>query len=340
MSEQIDKLLEPISVSQPCGPDLSNDPSFDELEKLLKGKPEIEIGTVKKPAEPPDWQELRRQSAEFLGRSKHLRVAVILCCASIKTGGVAGFRDGLRLILVLLERHWAAVYPLLDASDNNDPTQRLNIVGALTAGRGASADWLRVVDYLYAAPVAAPKGAAAITFEQLISTKADSPDGAKLITAIRSANLDLAAVSLAIEQSSEAVRGIDQFLTKTVGNANAVSFEGLEKILGEMAAALKPLTGGQAAGQTGGSGTADAAAVNSFTGAIRSRADVLEALENICTYYQQAEPSSPVPFLLRRAQRLAKMDFVQAVQELNLANLDALRPSMGSAVEPGTPPTH
>jgi hypothetical protein len=32
------------------------------------------------------------------------------------------------------------------------------------------------------------------------------------------------------------------------------------------------------------------------------------------------------------------MDFVQALQELNLATIEALRPSMGSTVDPGAPP--
>jgi type VI secretion system protein ImpA len=62
------------------------------------------------------------------------------------------------------------------------------------------------------------------------------------------------------------------------------------------------------------------------------------ALESICQYYDQVEPGSPVPFLLRRAQKLATMNFVQAVQELNIAGLDALRPSMGSAIEGEAPP--
>jgi type VI secretion system protein ImpA len=66
---------------------------------------------------------------------------------------------------------------------------------------------------------------------------------------------------------------------------------------------------------------------------------VVRALDSICEYYRQIEPSSPVPYLLRRAQKLAKMDFVQAVQELNLTTVDGLRPSMGSAVEnPEAPP--
>ena len=69
------------------------------------------------------------------------------------------------------------------------------------------------------------------------------------------------------------------------------------------------------------------------TGPIRSREDVVRTLEAVCAYYQQAEPGSPVPYLLKRAQKLATMNFVEALQELALANLDALRPSMGSTIE-------
>jgi type VI secretion system protein ImpA len=69
------------------------------------------------------------------------------------------------------------------------------------------------------------------------------------------------------------------------------------------------------------------------SGSIRSREDVVQALESVCEYYRQVEPCSPVPFLLKRAQKLAMMDFVQAVQELNVATLDSLRPSLGSGVE-------
>jgi hypothetical protein len=45
-----------------------------------------------------------------------------------------------------------------------------------------------------------------------------------------------------------------------------------------------------------------------------------------------------VPYLLRRVQKMVKMNFIQTVQELNLATVDALRPAMGSALDADTPP--
>ena len=83
MNELVKKLLQPVSTEQPCGPDLSNDSRFDELATILKGKAEVEIGSVKKPAEPPDWRQLKNKSAEIFDQCKHLHPAVMLCCAAM-----------------------------------------------------------------------------------------------------------------------------------------------------------------------------------------------------------------------------------------------------------------
>lgn len=348
MKETIEKLLQPVSPDQPCGPDLSNDPSFDALETLLKGKPEVEIGSVLKPAEPPDWNELRKQSAEYLGKSKHLRVATMFCGSLLKTGGVEGFRDGLQFIRGLLEQHWAAFYPLLDPEDNNDPEMRLNILRALTLERGAlAAGWLTIVDSLYAAEVCRPRGMAPVTFDQVLSIKQNPPDGSsvsKLGAAIRSAGGEaLAARHQALKELLEAVEGMDQFLTSTLGAGKTISFEVLENALKETLGLIAPyLAGGGAEAGEAGAATAEAggdgltgggAAGISVRGPVRSREDVVKVLDSICAYYDQVEPGSPVPYLLRRAQKMVKMNFVQAIEELNIATADALRPSMGSTVD-------
>src|SRR5512140_1074859 len=110
MNEAIEKLLAPVSAEQPAGPDLGYDPRQDELETLLKGKAEVEIGNLRHPAEPPDWGELREKSVELFEQTKSLRVATILCCSMLQTGGLAGFRDGLQLIRGLLENFWSTMY--------------------------------------------------------------------------------------------------------------------------------------------------------------------------------------------------------------------------------------
>jgi type VI secretion system protein ImpA len=351
MNELIEKLLQPISPEQPCGPDLSYDGRFDELETLLRGKPEIDTVNIKKPAEPPDWRQLQEKSAAFLKQSKDLRAAMMLCCSLLKTGGLTGFRDGLQLIRGLIEQYWNSLYPLLDPEDGNDPTYRLNILGALTAPRGSVTGWLAIIDGLYAAPLCQPKGAPAVTFEQLNAAKlrqsgaeaapAEGPALANLTPLLRASADGLALQHQALQEALEAMRLLDQFLATTLTAHKSMSFEELEKVLQAMLTAIEPFlpsgenqteTGAAQAGSQEGAGAGDGSII--VRGAIRSREDVVTALESICQYYDQVEPGSPVPFLLRRAQKLARMNFVEAVQELNLiAGLDALRPSMGSVIE-------
>jgi type VI secretion system protein ImpA len=351
MNEMVEKLLQPVSAEQPCGPDLSNEPSFGALETLLKGKPEVEMGAVQRPAEPPDWNELRRQSAAYLAKSKHLRVAVMFCGSLLKTEGTTGFRDGLQFIRGLLEQYWPTLHPQLDPEDNNDPERRLNILRALTLERGAmAAGWLTVVDYLYAAEVCRPKGLPPVIFDQILSARqkaTDDSEAAKLEAAIRSAGSDIAAVHYqAFKESLTAVQGIDQFLTTTVGASKAISFEVLENTLNELLGLMGAyLPGGTAeleastAGRGAQGSTVESATGISVRGPVKSRDDVVRVIDSICEYYQQVEPGSPVPYLLRRAQKIVKMNFVQTVQELNIATADTLRPSMGSAVDMNAPPS-
>ena len=59
----------------------------------------------------------------------------------------------------------------------------------------------------------------------------------------------------------------------------------------------------------------------------------MQTLERICQFYQQSEPSSPVPYILRRAQRIAKMNYMEIVNELTPDALSTVKVVTGP--EPG-----
>lgn len=370
MNALVEKLLQPISEAEPCGPDLSGQPAFDELARLLKGKPEVDVGSVKKPAEPPDWREVRGRSAEYLAQSRHLGVAMMFCAGALQTDGLAGFRDGMQLLSGLVEQFWPTVYPLLDVEENNDPTQRLNLLGALNSPRGTLRpevqQWLAINDYLHTAPLCRPKGSEAITLELILQAQRsagapvegqDAEEGAanvparmdlnQLHKAFRAASpAEIEAGHVAVSESLTALEAMDQFLTQNLGAGNTISFDELRKTLQEIQNALKAhLAGAATDGGAGGEAavgeptlgaSSQAGAVSAamaISGTVQSREDVVRAIDAICDYYRQAEPSSPVPYLLRRAQKMATMNFLEAMQELSLATADTLRPSLGTAVD-------
>jgi type VI secretion system protein ImpA len=359
MDPALARLLEPISADQPCGPDLGYDPRYDTIETLLKGKPEVDIGSVVKPAEPPDWGQLRSACLEFLQASRHLRPVVVLSCAALKTHGLPGFRDVVQVLRGLIEQRWATVYPLLDPDDNNDPQQRLNIISGLTAARGSyGLGWLQILGHLCTVPLCRPKGAPPITLDLIAASAAPRPapaEGAPAPTGPDAAEIARAFQSVGVEEISstrtvvteirEAIQGIDTFLTNTLGSSGTIAFTEIEGVLNEIDRALAAQLPDGAAGtagadasgtptEEGGSSAADAAGAGPITGAIRSRRDVVEMLQKICDYYERHEPGSPMPFMLRRTQKLATMNFVQMMEELNLASIDQLKSVMGSTVEP------
>src|SRR6185503_9742077 len=159
----VDDLLKPFSPEQPCGEDFAYHPSFQELESLVRGKPETQFS----PAEDPNWKELRDLSIAFCGQSKHLSAGVILSLCLLKTDGFTGLRDGLSLLRGLIEKYWDAVYPKLDPDDNNDPTERVNILNNISS----FGEPYRFILRLQQTPLCNSRGMGRVTLTDVLAAK-------------------------------------------------------------------------------------------------------------------------------------------------------------------------
>jgi len=67
-----------------------------------------------------------------------------------------------------------------------------------------------------------------------------------------------------------------------------------------------------------------------FSGQITSNQDVVKALDMIIVFYEQNEPSSPVPLLLKRAKRLVGRSFVDIIRNLSPDALSQVQMISGS----------
>ena len=136
---EVEPLLAEISAEAPGGADVEYDPEYFELEKLARGTPESRMGDVVKPAEEPEWREVKGAALKLSERTRDIRVGMILAIALLKGDGLAGFKDGVGLLRGMVERMWDHFYPKLDPDDNNDPTVRVNIFKGF-AGDALDAD--------------------------------------------------------------------------------------------------------------------------------------------------------------------------------------------------------
>lgn len=337
----VDRLLEPVSDDSPCGPNLEYDDLYAAFERAARGKAEQQYGETIIPAESADWHEVRRLGMDLVERTKDLRVACQLARGMVETLGLSDFAATLALVRGYVERYWATVHPQLDPDDGNDPTLRVNTVASLN-------DAGTMIRSLRSAPIVDVRGLGRFSLRDMGIATGDIPpvpdeEPPKLETieaAFGQCDIDeLKANTEAVRQSLEHLEVIDSTITDQVGAARAVGLEDLRTTLRELSQVLTTnlrrrepeaapdttdeLPAAESAGEPG-------QAAPRSSGEIRTREDVVAALDRICQYYNRYEPSSPLPLLLRRAKRLATKSFMEIMKDLTPDSIPQLQQLAGS----------
>src|SRR5688572_12312564 len=206
----LEKLLAPVAADAPAGPNLEYDPAFTAVERAAAGKPEQVIGGAVTPEEPPEWNTVFSGSIELLGRTKDLRVAVLLARALLYRSGISAFTEALSLLKGLVEQHWAVVHPQLDPDDNNDPTMRVTALSAL------STPGLMLA--LRQSPLIDSRALGPVSFADLFPA-AGSPDSARISGVFESVELPLLEeMTAALGGASADLHSIDAVFEAQTGN--------------------------------------------------------------------------------------------------------------------------
>lgn len=329
----LQSLLAPVSDDSPCGEDLEYDAAFLELGRIAEGQPERQMGDAIIAAEDPDWRAVRELATELLGRSKDLRIAIHLSHALTALEGIAGLAKSLEFIAALISTFWDRVYPQLDPDDDNDPTIRINVLSALAAAE----PMLRLVR---ASVIVRSRGfgpislRAALAAEGLLTASNETLSQEQLAASLRDADAESLSLSrTSIAQAMEGARAIEKEVADKVGITEGVDLGPVRALLKQAAHILgeEPVVASEEApDETGESATAGSATTTAprIAGEIRNREDVQLAFEKILKYYAQNEPSSPVPVLIKRAEKLVNADFSAIIKNLlpdGMSQLERLR---------------
>jgi type VI secretion system protein ImpA len=332
MAIDVESLLSEINPEAPCGEDLSYDASFLALEDMLraKGAGSVVAG-VEEAVEEPNWREIREKSLELLQRSKDLRIIVYLLLALLRMEGLAGLRDGLALLRGLLERFWDHVYPHLDPEDNNDPLERINILQSLSPETVSEQDPMKFKQRLAEVPLcnSAQMGRFSLRDIQVAKGEitvsddeaAESPGISVIDAAFQDTATDeLEAVFQATEEALEHLAGITTAFSTSAVQGQSPDLSGFQAVLGSIHKCVQEYLAkrglGGAMPEEAAEGTEVQKGGVSLTGEIQSPKEALLAIEKVCQYFDRHEPSSPVPLLLRRAQRLVSKNFLEVVQDV------------------------
>jgi len=347
-------LFASLSVESPCGPDLEYDPAFVELEQCLAGAYTERAVGPERVADELDWKVLAHKAQALLTRTRDLRLVVILTKAWLHLDGLVGLARGLSVLQQLLALHWQSVHPQLGAQEDVDGLMRVHALRELC-------DAQSLLIPLRNAPLAAARALPVVSLAD-VERAARAAEGIQVQDA--AASIDPSLIEAVFEacdptrlfqtydaavSAREAVSALERTFV-----ANSLSLLSLHELSAQLQLVVNQLQlrvqarrlhaqtccgTSQSQAQFARRGdeadgvilmpdiVSDAAPEPEFHSTL-SRPAVLRSLDIACKYYEEHEPASPVSMLLRRAQRLADMSFVELVRELapsGLPEIELLR---------------
>ena len=324
----LESLLSPLSGDAPCGVDLEYDAAFLSLQESAAGKPEQQYGDTLIPAQEPDWRAVHEQALQLAARTRDLRIAAWLARSGAHVDGLAGAVRGLQLVHGLLERHWKHVHPQLDASDNNDPTARMNALGSLVHASAGLAD-------LRSASLTGKRGAVTVRDIELAFGHADPLPG----EAVPTEDGVLQGVSAALDEAPslatnmqggfDAVQGLANVLEKRLDPSQSPELGPLKKLMQRVAEAARKAS--RESSDIAANGEPSAVSPVRVAGAIASREDAIRALDRVCEWIERNEPSNPAPLLIRRSQRLMSKNFIDIIRDLVPDGLNQIEKLAGTS---------
>jgi type VI secretion system protein ImpA len=318
----IDLLANPISADQPSGPDLAYDPEFIELEALTTPKAEQQFGDSIIPGEEPNWNLVEEKAQAVLLRSKDFRAATFLTRALTQKDGIKGFVQGLNVLSNFTNNFWETLHPQLDADDNNDPTMRANSLAPLW-------DYEMLLKDLSQAKIGGT-GTAQLRVKDVEAhyskayTTSDVPTFS--IDQVQATLTDLmtadAAAFEALESSLSVVKQFQTDVNDKVSAQSGIDLTPLQTItyaLQQAVAAVKGIATSNdqdGANETLLNGSGSSGGIGGIAGPLKTRDDAVRLLSQVITFLEKSEPGNPAPLLIKRAQRLIGMNFIDIINDL------------------------
>ena len=351
-------LLAPIAQDDACGEDLEYDRDFTALIEDSKGTPpkvryeldpetRREVPRILEKGRDPDWGDIAQRVGTLMQRSKDLRLALLLARGGLAIDGFPGFAAGIDLMRALLDDYWDGVYPRLE--EDGDATLRTNSVSDLAEEA--------LLGRVYRTPlVDAPRigrfslrDLAVAAGEAKPETEGTVPTTEAIDAAFATAPADaLRAVGEALRGASASINDIKRLFNDRTEFQFSPNLDGLVRHLRDAATEVERRLEARGETQAGGEEEPDGTAADDEASdapvavrrgsgpvgqAITGRADVVKMLDAICAWYAEAEPSSPVPVLLKRARNLVDKSFMDLIRDLAPAAIEQIQVYAGPDAE-------
>lgn len=350
MALDLEKMLCSIEGDNPAGINEEYSPKFLELDSLIAGTSESQMGDSVIEGKGPDWKKLKANCLELWKTTRDFRVAVYLTVSEFVTNGLEGLFQGLSLIEYLVTELWDKAYPELDPDDDNDPIERLNAMALLAPPPSAYNDPVMFINRFRMVKLV-PKLDYTLR-DYMISNndlETTSDKDLSLLTAeMKGVPSDV--MNAQKTQVENIIAKIDSIIAgiKEKTDDEVTTFAPLQK---ELKYLLKFYTNNSVASEDVSESTSEASATSDddtvsetkttpskvvqkqnfdfSTFVPGTRAEAVLLLKKSAEYFKINEPNSPVPFLVDRAIRMSSMSFMDLINDVEPNALEKVREILG-----------
>jgi len=313
--EHYDNWLSPINEENPCGDDISAEQDYlalkSQCEPALSGFASVEEKEIR-------WPSIFDQTNSLIEKSKDINVLMWHCRAALNVHGLVGFARALAATLATIDQYWSGIYPQLDPDDENDPFERVLALQSVNSFEGL------LNDLINCALVKNKQGSTLVLSNLLsenhhiVQSSVDSEVIPLFNTLDEQEKNDIIGATYVI---SNFINDVNTLLEKHTSNNNLFNvekYENYSKIIAKILQNVAPndleLENDMDEGNEPNSSSSSSSTNKAI---VQNRNDVERMLDLIIAYYQKEEPSSPMPFLLRRAKGLVNKDFIEIISELS-----------------------
>lgn len=342
-------LARPLSVEEPCGPDLDldGDPDFMQAVARIEGLMPASYFTRDRDGR---QQAFDRTGIDFpaeikivtglLGRSRDLRLLTLFSRLSALNRDLPGLASGVAAVAALLRSHWSDVNP---RGEDGDFGLRSAVLQPLD-------DMAAVILPLQHIPLAESRRYGSVSFRSVMMAEGEvtAPEGSETIDragierVFAESDLDdLRAKRACIATIVEAAGSIYATMVAEASFEEAVQLERLTALAGRIAThidtvlvARDPAAAVAAAladsGPDPAATTAAATPAISATVPVATLSDAAAALASVAGYLAAFEPSNPAEILVRQTQSLLGKSFVDVLRILMPNQADDAKIGIGA----------
>lgn len=345
-------VLAPISKKNPVGEDLRADQAMDALYYQLKDL-RTESRDIERRQSlgegldvRPPWPKLAKLAVQALQeKSKDLEIASWLTEALLRMHGFSGLASGFSVMADIAEKYWDKAYPLPDEDGletrlapiiglNGDeydgtlirPIAHVDITKGSSTGPFALWQYQQAIENnkitdkelikkkqeqgsIFMSDIQAAVAESGSDFYQQLQTDLDAAlsQYKRLNSLLEEKCGHDAPPKIKVLQALEHFGDHIRYITKDA------PFSVKEAVASEASAAAE-VEQRESVVEPAQKNIHEA--VNTGSSLVNNRDAALKQLGTIADYFRQAEPQSPLPFLLERAQQLGKMSFPELLKEL------------------------